>query len=113
MVWSKRGYSFNTQESDDKGRQKLEFLKHTLDASLNYYLNDNTYVLSSNFHLQTTDDHLYNNDKLKVGSSYTVRGYSSPNYSGNNGYYIKNDVTKTFNVNVNNNVLKDISIFVS
>ena len=109
---AKEDNSFNTQESDDKGRQKLEFLKHTLDASLNYYLNDNTYVLSSNFHLQTTDDHLYNNDKLKVGSSYTVRGYSSPNYSGNNGYYIKNDVTKTFNVNVNNNVLKDISIFV-
>jgi hemolysin activation/secretion protein len=103
--------SFNTQEIDEQGRESLEFIKHSLDMSINYYVKDRSNVLSSNFRHQNTNDYLYNNDKLTVGSSYSVRGYSSSSYSGNNGFYFKNDFTKTFTPNLNKYVLKDISLY--
>lgn len=99
-------------ESDYSDSAKLEFTKYSINNTLYYYFTNRTYNISSNQHIQYTKDKLYNSDQLTVGSAYTVRGYNSSNYYGNNGYYIKNDFTKTFSPNIHDNIFKDISIFV-
>ncbi len=99
-------------ETDYSDEAKLEFTKYSIDNTLYYYFKDRSYNFKSNFHIQYTKDYLYNNDQLTIGSDYTVRGYDSSNYYGNNGYYLKNDITKTFAINLQDNLLKDISFFI-
>lgn len=99
-------------EIDYSDSAKLEFTKYSINSTLYYYLKDRSYNVSSNFHLQYTEDLLYNNDQLRVGSDYTVRGYFSSNYYGNNAYYFKNDFTKKFSPNLHKDLLQDISLFI-
>lgn len=91
--------------------EKLQFLKHTLTTSLYYNFGDTPYQLNSTLHLQYTDDKLYNNNKLAVGSYYTVRGFSD-SYYGNNGGYINNTLERTIHVNYSPLYLQTISPFV-
>ena len=90
--------------------EKLQFTKYSLDSSLVYYFPIKTYQINSNVHIQYTNDFLYDNNKLRVGSYYTVRGYSS-SYYGNNAYYIRNDFIKTFYPNISFNYMQTISPF--
>ena len=103
---------YNDDEIDLKSQSKLLFLKHSLDSNLNYNFTNRAYSINSNFHLQYTKDKLYNNDKQTVGSSSTVRGYSSSNLYGNNAWYVKNDFTKTMQFSSLPSLLQNISLFV-
>jgi len=89
--------------------EKLQFNKFSLDENFVYNFT-HSYQLISNLHLQYTKDLLYDNNKLRVGSYYTVRGYSS-SYYGNNAYYIHNDLQKTFYPNQSQAYLQTISPF--
>ncbi|MDA3946724.1 MAG: POTRA domain-containing protein [Helicobacteraceae bacterium] len=87
--------SFFNSEIDNTSQAKLQFTKYTLDTNIFYAFLDRSYQINSNIHFQYSPDYLYDNNKLRIGSYYTVRGYSS-SYYGNNGGYIKNDLSKTF-----------------
>ncbi|MCK9454955.1 MAG: ShlB/FhaC/HecB family hemolysin secretion/activation protein [Sulfurimonas sp.] len=91
--------------------EKLQFTKYSLDTNLIYNLPIPTYQINSNAHVQYTDDLLYDNNKLRVGSYYTVRGYEA-SYYGNNGYYIRNDFIKSFYPSLNQYFMQSISPFV-
>lgn len=92
--------------------EKLQFTKFSLDMDLIYNLPVvNNCQFNSHAHLQYTDDFLYDNNKLRIGSYYTVRGYEA-SYYGNSGYYIRNDITKYFYPNINQYFLKTVSPFV-
>lgn len=90
---------------------KLQFVKHTLNTNLLFYFRDRSYTLNSNIFLQYSKDYLYDNNKIKIGSFYTVRGYSS-SYYGSTGGYLKNDLTKTFYPDVNPDYIQTISPYV-
>jgi hemolysin activation/secretion protein len=91
--------------------EKLQFTKHTLSEYLYYYLPDRTYQINSNLYIQYSEDLLFDNNKLRVGSYYTVRGYES-SYYGSNGGYFKNDLIKTFYPNISSTYLETISPFI-
>lgn len=90
-----RNDSYYSSEIDNTSQAKLQFIKHTLDTNIFYAFLDQSYQINSNIHLQYSRDFLYDNNKLRIGSYYSVRGYSS-SYYGNSGGYIKNDLSKTF-----------------
>lgn len=90
---------------------KLQFVKHSLDIGLLVYVDERRWNLSSNFHLQKSDDLLYDNDKLTVGSDYTVRGYRGQALYGNNAWYVKNDITRTWLPNLYSDFLQSVSLF--
>jgi hemolysin activation/secretion protein len=91
--------------------EKLQFTKFSLDTNLVYNLPIPSYQINSNAHIQYTKDLLYDTNKLRIGSYYTVRGYGA-SYYGNNGYYIRNDLIKYFYPNINQNFLQTISPFI-
>ena len=101
----------NDSYFDSSTKEKLQFSKHTLSTNLYYFFSDRSYQLNSNLHLQYSDDRLYDNNKLRVGSYYTVRGYQS-SYYGDSGGYLKNDFLKTFYPDVYPNLLQTISPFI-
>ncbi|WP_294967103.1 ShlB/FhaC/HecB family hemolysin secretion/activation protein [Sulfurimonas sp.] len=108
MNWfGARNDSYFTGDTEEK----LQFTKHTLSEYLYYYLPDNTYQMNSNLYVQYTEDLLYNNDRLRVGSYYTVRGYEY-SYYGDTGAYLKNDLIKTFYPDLNPTYIKTISPFI-
>ncbi len=104
-----RADGYVSAEIDATTQAKLQFKKHSIDVGLLYYLGDRSYQFASNFHLQYTTDTLYDVDKLTVGSDYTVRGYLNRNLYGNNAWYSKNDITKTWILNVYPPLLESIS----
>lgn len=106
-----RDDNYYSSEIDHTNTTVFEFEKYSLNTNFLYYFKDRSYKFDSNFYLQYTNDLLYNNDKLTVGSDYTVRGYSDSNLFGNNGHYFKNNITKTFRPKLNSNYLETISIF--
>jgi len=101
----------NYYEIDNTNEAILEFKKYSLNSNLSYYFKNRSYKFDSSFYLQASNDLLYNNDQLTVGSDYTVRGYSDSNLYGNNGHYIKNNITKTYNPKINKYFLQSISLF--
>lgn len=90
--------------------EKLQFTKFSLDTNFIYNLPLPTYSINLNAHVQYTSDLLYDNNKLRVGSYYTVRGYEA-SYYGNNAYYVRSDLIKTFYLNLHQNYLQSISPF--
>ena len=98
-------------EGNRTSDSELEFEKYTFNTYLFYYFKDKTYTFDSNFHLQYTKDKLYYNDQLIVGSKYTVRGYSDTNLYGDNGFYIRNNLTKQFSLNYSKDYLQTLSLY--
>jgi hemolysin activation/secretion protein len=78
----------------------LQFEKSNIDSQLYYYLTDPAWYASFKLSLQYSDDILYDNDKLYLGSPYTVRGYSSA-LSGSNAWYLRSDLTHRWQSVVN------------
>jgi hemolysin activation/secretion protein len=83
-------------DSTTNSDAKLQFRKHSLDMNLFYRIKDSRYHITSNLHLQQSDDQLYNSDQLSVGSDYTVRGYLDKNLYGNNAWYLNNNFAATW-----------------
>ncbi len=82
-------------EREDGGESlaKLQFEKSSLGGQLVYFLPPPGWRIDLNLHLQHSDDILFDNDKLSLGSPYTVRGYSSA-LSGSNAGYLRSDVVR-------------------
>jgi len=95
-----RSDHYISAETGTRNQAKLQFIKHSFDTNLLYYFSDKHYKFNSNVHIQRTNHLLYDNDKLTVGSDYTVRGYYNRNLFGNNAWYVKNDFTKTWQLNL-------------
>lgn len=107
-----RDDGYSSLESDYETDAKLEFKKYTLGSTLIYYFSDNTYQLNSTFHLQYSKNYLYNNDQISIGSDYTVRGYGDSSLVGNNGFYLHNDLIKSFEIGLDDTFLKTISPYI-
>jgi len=45
------------------------------------------------FDSQISEDRLFPSEQINIGGRYTVRGFEESSISGDNGYYIKNDLT--------------------
>lgn len=102
--------SHNTWEVDYENDAKFEFKKYTIESNLYYRIQDTGYSINSLFHMQYTNDYLYNNDQLTVGSSSTVRGYAESNLFGNRGWYLKNDFTKNIGLDFDKRFLNQLSL---
>ncbi|MDH3634306.1 MAG: hypothetical protein OES20_06335 [Gammaproteobacteria bacterium] len=79
---------------------RLQFEKFNIDSQLFYYLPDPAWYASIKLYLQYSDDILFDNDKLYLGSPYTVRGYSS-SLSGSNAWYLHSNLTRQLRSVVN------------
>ncbi len=94
-------------------RATLQFRKHTLSVRLTRYFDMyRRFHLESSAFVQYSGDLLYDNDKLTVGSDYTVRGYTSPSLYGNNAWYLHNDLVATWPVPLQAALLQSVSTFV-
>ena len=79
---------------------RLQFEKLNIDSQLFYNLSDPDWYASIKLYLQYSDDILFENDKLYLGSPYTVRGYSS-SLSGSNAWYLQSNLTRQLRSVVN------------
>lgn len=93
------------------GQARLQFVKHELDMSLNAGLPVGGIRLSARAHLQRTLDALFDNDKLSVGGDYTVRGYPDGSLYGNNAWYVRSELVRSWPVNLNASALQSVSLF--
>ncbi len=108
-----RDDDYYTIEDGFESEARLQFEKFNIDSQLYYYLADPAWYASFKLHLQYSDDILFDNDKLYLGSPYTVRGYSSA-LSGSNAWYLRSDLTRQLQSVVNpfsgNPLTKSISL---
>jgi len=91
-LFGARDDDYFTAEDGFDTEASLQFEKFNIDSQLYYYLPDPAWYASLNLSLQYSDDVLYDNDKLYVGSPYTVRGYSSA-LSGSSAWFVRSDLT--------------------
>ena len=73
----------------------FQFRKITINSLLRVYFEDPSYQATFNFYLQYSNDILLGNDRLNLGSIYTVRGYSYA-LSGSSAGYLRSEIIKTF-----------------
>jgi hemolysin activation/secretion protein len=108
-----RDDDYYTLEGGFESEAKLQFEKFNIDSQLFFYLKNPAWYTNIKFYLQYSDDILFDNDKLYLGSPYTVRGYSSA-LSGSNAWYLHSDITRRFQSVVNpfsgNPLTKSISL---
>ena len=95
-----RDDDYFTFEDGFETEASLQFEKFYFDSQLYYYLADPAWYASFKLSLQYSDDVLYDNDKLYLGSPYTVRGYSSA-LSGSKAWYFRSDLTHRWQSVVN------------
>lgn len=95
-----RDDDYFTFEDGFETEASLQFEKFNFDSQLYYYLTDPAWYASFKLNLQYSDDILYDNDKLYLGSPYTVRGYSSA-LSGSKAWYLRSDLTRRWQSVVN------------
>ena len=88
-----RDDDYFTFEDGFETEASLQFEKFNFDSQLYYYLTDPAWYTSFKLNLQYSEDILYDNDKLYLGSPYTVRGYSSA-LSGSKAWYLRSDLTR-------------------
>ena len=72
---------------------RLQFEKYVLDNQLIYYFDNPVWHLNTQLLVQYSDDILFNNDQISLGSPFTVRGYPSA-LSGSNAWYWHSDFVR-------------------
>ncbi len=105
---------FNEEETDYEDAPKFEFIKYTFDTNLIYYItrSNSPWMFGSNFRYQYSEDVLHSSEQLSVGNYYSVRGYTNRYLSGNNGWYLKNDLKKTISLGVSERLLSSLTIYI-
>ena len=88
-----RDDNFFREQGGADSDARLQFEKLSLDSRLRFYLAPPDWYYDAQLVLQYSDDILFANDKLSLGSPYTVRGYASA-LSGSNAGYLRNDLTR-------------------
>ncbi|MEM7562099.1 MAG: ShlB/FhaC/HecB family hemolysin secretion/activation protein [Pseudomonadota bacterium] len=73
----------------------LQFEKIVSDSRLTYYLADSGWQHISQLFFQYSEDLLFSNDRVNLGSPFTVRGYASA-LNGSNAWYWRNDLSHDF-----------------
>ncbi len=91
-------------------KEKLQFSKFTFDATLSSVPYNNLQLTSTLF-FQYSKDLLYDSNKIRIGSYYTVRGYDA-SYYGNIGYYFQNDLSKNYQINFNRYFFATLAPFI-
>ena len=66
---------------------------YNIDLTLQKSFQIFDYTLSA--HSQYTNDKLFSKDQISIGGAYSVRGYQEEGLSGNSGYFIRNEFSKT------------------
>jgi hemolysin activation/secretion protein len=61
----------------------------SLSAMKDFYL----FRYTLNAYAQFTDDSLFGSDKMSIGGPYSVRGFGKEGLSGNEGYYVRNELS--------------------
>ena len=76
--------------------QRAQFNSYGLYGSVsnNFLLPKTNVNLTHNltFDSQISEDRLFSSEQMNIGGRYTVRGFEESSISGDNGYYIKNDL---------------------
>jgi len=101
---------FYGAQTGTPGQARLQFQKHSLTVNLDYQFAHSDYRWTSRAHVQRSGDELFSNDKLSVGSDYTVRGYPDGSLYGNNAWYFRNDLVRSWALNVQRDVLQSLSL---
>lgn len=66
---------------------------YTMDLSLQKNFQVLDYILSG--HIQLTNDKLFSKAQISIGGPYSVRGFQDEGLSGNSGFYLRNELSKT------------------
>jgi len=86
---------------------RAQFRKYTIDYSWNHYFNIGLRY-SSNGKLQLSENTLYSEEQIGVGDRYTVRGFNKGFFLGDNGFYIRNELSLPFYYKGKNIILRNI-----
>jgi hemolysin activation/secretion protein len=75
------------------------FIKQTLDAAATFYMLDaKQLIYNLALHAQKSGDLLPGIEKISVGGVYSVRGFDRAGLSGDNGAYLRSDLTYRISV---------------
>ena len=74
----------------------IKYFLYNIDVSLTKFFKDFQY--SFTFHYQHTNDKLFSSNQISIGGPYSIRGYKKEGLNGNNGYYFKNEFSKTLGI---------------
>ncbi|MBR9865893.1 MAG: ShlB/FhaC/HecB family hemolysin secretion/activation protein [Oceanospirillales bacterium] len=88
---------FGSEELPDAGTGTVptgQFTKTSLSASYAtpFKVGSRNASFSSRLQTQYSDDYMVSQGQISVGGFYTVRGYDGTSLSGDNGYYLRNDL---------------------
>jgi hemolysin activation/secretion protein len=74
---------------------RAQFNKFTLTANLrrSFSLLDRNFSFSSTLTAQNSLDTLYGSEQISIGGIYSVRGFTNSSISGDNGYYLRNELS--------------------
>jgi len=74
--------------------QEIEFTKYILNLGLTRYFHDkNNFKYDFSFRGQYSKDYLYATEEISVGGPYSVRGFKDASISGNKGFYLRNELS--------------------
>ncbi|MDR1461334.1 MAG: ShlB/FhaC/HecB family hemolysin secretion/activation protein [Campylobacteraceae bacterium] len=77
--------NYHSTELNDE----YEIYNISLSAMKDFYL----FRYSLSAYIQFTDDSLFGSDKISIGGPYSIRGFGKEGLSGNEGYYIRNELS--------------------
>ncbi|MDR0666533.1 MAG: ShlB/FhaC/HecB family hemolysin secretion/activation protein [Campylobacteraceae bacterium] len=77
--------NYHSTELDDE----YEIYNISLSAMKDFY----PFRYSMNAYAQFTNDSLFGSDRMSIGGVYSIRGFSKEGLSGNEGYYIRNELS--------------------
>lgn len=84
----------NTIPDSPTSRYVMQILDIT--ATFPLTLRKREFIVRSTLHGQLTRNHLFNADRLSIGSRYTVRGFGSDDmnsFASEKGFYLRNDIS--------------------
>ena len=86
---------------------RAQFRKYSIDYSWIHYF-ESGLKYSSNGRLQFSENPLYSEEQIGVGDRYTVRGFNKGFFLGDNGFYIRNELSLPFYYKGSSVILKNI-----
>ncbi|MDR2790426.1 MAG: ShlB/FhaC/HecB family hemolysin secretion/activation protein [Campylobacteraceae bacterium] len=84
--------NYHTTQLDDE----YEIYNLSLSTMKNFY----SFRYSLSAYMQFTEDSLFGSDKIGIGGPYSVRGFNKEGLSGNEGYYVRNELSYNTNYDI-------------
>lgn len=81
---------------------RAQFTKWTAGANWfkPFNISSQPFTFSTSLTAQAAEDVLYGSEQMSIGSIFNVRGYRNVSISGDNGYYIRNDLAMPIKLQV-------------